>query len=254
MLKATVTMVIGAALAFGAGGAAFAQDGATPEAAAPTTDAAQPAPGAAQPTAAAPAAEGGEHDGLFGPLRVGATAAVGFPHPLTFGLDATYAGLAGGGVSFGSFKTPEVGGASVSISNWDVRGRWFPFRGSFFLGAAYGSQTIEAKATDDIAAATGQKVDTSIKLKVDTTYMTPHLGWFATWDSGFTLGFELGYQIALSSKAKDPEVHAGTAAETEAVTQTDDFKKAQKDAKDATERFGKTSLPYLTLLRLGWLL
>lgn len=189
-----------------------------------------------------------EGEGMFGPFRIGPTVAVGLIHPITYGLDFTWDRTFGAAFSMGSYTLP-LGFATLGINNWDIRGRWFPWQGSFFLGAAYGNQSLWAEIKKDILVS-GQKANTKMKMEVETTYLTPHLGWFATWDSGFTMGFELGYQMALSSKAKDIKV----TTDEPTVTTTSDFEKQQKDVKKAAEDFGKKSVPYITLLRLGWML
>jgi hypothetical protein len=181
-------------------------------------------------------------------VRIGPTVALGFPHPLTYGLDALWNDTVSGGFSIGNFET-KAQDVEIGISNWDLRARWHPFGGSFFLGAAYGNQTIDAKLKKDIEVGT-TKVSTSLKLKVETTYLTPHLGWFAVWDSGFTLGTEFGYQMALSSKTKDLDVTFEGGADPSG---SDEFRKNADDIKKGAEQFGKVSIPYLTLLRLGWL-
>ncbi len=186
--------------------------------------------------------------GLFGPFRVGPTIAIGFPHPLTYGIDFTWKDEFGAALTFGDFSLPEMSGVTVKVSNWDLRGRWFPWQDSFFLGAAYGSQTISAVAKKNITAA-GQTVSTRLRLDIDTSYFTPHIGWLATWDVGFTFGFEIGYQMALSSNSKDLNV---TPADP-TVLATNEFAKLNKDVKDVGEMIGKKPVPYLTLAKLGWM-
>src|SRR5690606_1633764 len=115
---------------------------------------------------------------------------------LNYSLDATWDRKFGFSFSGGRFKRELDKETELEIFNWDLRARWFPFQGSFFLGAAYGNQGIVAKTKTDLDYKAGEvalKVPTTLRLEIDTNYLTPHLGWFATWNTGFTMGFELGY-------------------------------------------------------------
>jgi hypothetical protein len=196
-----------------------------------------------------------DRDGLLGPFRIGPTISVGIPFIMNTSLEVLYKDTFSGAVSFGG-KDIATGDVELGISNFDVRGRWHPWQGSFFIGAIYGNQKLTAKMEQDLEAEVGgttEKVPTTIDLEVKTTYITPHLGWFAMWDSGFTLGFELGYQMPLASDANlDIDIDADPAAEAEAKD-TDDFKKNKKDVEDAAQAFGEKAIPYINLLRIGWL-
>jgi hypothetical protein len=189
----------------------------------------------------------GDERGLFGALRLGPTVAVGLPHPITYGLDATYDQWIGGAFSVGAYKG-KAQDVTIKIDNWDVRLRWFPLRTSFFVGAAYGNQTLKGETSKKISG-----TDTTVTLDIKTTYLTPHVGWFKTWDVGFTMGFELGYQMPLSSSA-DLDTDTDDTAAEEAVKATDDYKDLESDAEEQGEKLGKKGLPYITLMRLGWLL
>lgn len=196
--------------------------------------------------------------GLFGALRIGPTVSLAFPHLVNYSVDATYGKLIG--ISFGGGRLGYAFDekSEVEIRNWDLRARWFPFLGSFFLGAAYGTQGIVGKTSQDLKMKQGElelAIPTDMRLDVTTNYLTPHLGWFATWDSGFTLGFEVGYQMAMNSSAKFNAVFQNvSAASRSSVENSDEYKKAKEDVEVMAETFGKVSIPYVNLLRMGWLL
>lgn len=198
-----------------------------------------------------PQSKSTEGHGLFGPFRVGPTVSFTIPHLLNYGIEGTWNKTFGGGITFSDFSQ-EVEDIELGIGHWDVRFRWHPFQGSFFVGAAYGNQTLGAKLTTDLDVS-GTQVPATFDINVNTTFLTPHLGWFATWDSGFTLGFELGYQMAMSADADDTQITLG-GVNTAAAEQSEDYKKNKKDIEDQAELIGEKSLPYLALLKLGWML
>jgi len=198
------------------------------------------------------------HHGLLGPVRVGPTASIGFPFLLNYSLDATWDKKLGFSFSGGRFHTELDKNTEIEIFNWDARVRWFPFQGSFFLGAAYGNQGIVGKTKQDLKFKTSDgpemKIPTSIRLELNTNYLTPHLGWFATWNTGFTIGTEFGYQMPLGSKAKTQTAFDDVSSDAEtSVKNSEEYKKAVKDLEEGAEAFGKNAVPYLNLFRIGWL-
>lgn len=194
--------------------------------------------------------------GILGDFRVGPSVAVGIPHPLTAGIDVVYADLVNISVAGGRFGTT-VDETDLEIRNWDITARWFPFRGSFYLGAGYGKQGIVGKTTSNVDLdynGVTLSVPTTIRLEVESSYLSPQLGWFARWDSGFTMGFELGYIMpsGASSELQTSFRNVSAAAE-QAVRDSEDYKKSKKDVEDLGKQLGETGLPYITLIRLGWL-
>lgn len=194
--------------------------------------------------------------GLLGDIRIGPSVALGFPHPVTGGLDFVYADLfslsATAGRSGGKVEDTEI-----EIRNWDATFRFFPFQGSFFVGAAFGNQGIVGKLKTDIETTSSGvtlKVPTTLRLEVESNYLTPQLGWFARWDSGLTLGFDFGYQMPSGAKSELQTAFENvSAANEQAVRDSEDYKKNKKDVEDAAETFGKTSIPYISFFRIGWL-
>ncbi|HYX32689.1 MAG TPA: hypothetical protein VE954_06215 [Oligoflexus sp.] len=204
-------------------------------------------------TAAAPAAKG---KGLLGDLRIGPSVALGLPHPLTGGVDFVYGDIVSLSVTGGRFGVA-VEETELEIRNWDATVRWYPFFGSFFMGAAYGSQGIVGKLKTDVDVTTGGvtlKVPTTLRLEVESKYLTPQLGWFARWDSGLTLGFDIGYQMP-SGVSTDLQTSFDnvSAASQQAVLNSEDYKKNKEDVEKAAEAFGKEAIPYVTFFRIGWL-
>lgn len=232
-----------AALFFQFSTMAFAQD----------NEVAPAAPAVSEETTAAPSSsENATADGERN-WRIGPTLNVAIL-PLSVGLDGTYGKSFSGGFHVGSmpYNSDKV---DLKFQSWDLVGRWHPWMSSFFVGLGYVSQSIDIEAKDKIDDGAGQKVETKLSVGVDTNYLMPHLGWMAVWDSGFTLGFEIGFKMHMNHKTNKlkAEFEGATAAQVAAVTGTDDFKKQTKNVNDAVDSFGEQSLPYINLLKIGYL-
>ncbi len=201
-------------------------------------------------------AEREEDFGLFGPIRLGPSAALTVPHIFNFGIDVMYENLASVSVAGGRYRRT-VNSVDVEMRNWEIIGRWFPWHGSFFVGGAYGQQGLTALAQKDVST-TLKGVDltipTTLRLEVTTSYFTPQVGWMAIWDSGFLLGFDFGYQVALSSSANLQVAFQDVSASLEeSLKASAEYQVEKKKVEDAAENFGKKNLPYITLLRMGCL-
>lgn len=239
---------------------AFAQDTvpAEPPPAQPAPEAeAAPAP-VETPQTPQPAADtGDEFGGIIPGVRFGPSVDVSLPHPVNLNIDATILGQFGIGVRFGVMPKVKVESVEGQIRNWNVTARWFPFSGSFFLGLGYGKHEIEANAEVEVpVTAAGQTVNVPVtaEFEIEASTLIPHLGWFATWDSGFTLGTEFGIVVPSGS---DSTLKPTTTAEYEqyliAASATQKYRDAQKDAEDFGKQIGDTTLPYWNILRIGWL-
>jgi hypothetical protein len=194
---------------------------------------------------------------LLGDFRIGPTVSLAFPHLGNASVEVMYKDSFSGGVSFGRLKRELDEDTEIELRNMDVRARWHPFEGSFFLGAAYGNQGIVGKVKTDLETdyqGLEVKVPTTIRLAVDVNYFTPHLGWFAVWDSGFTMGFEIGYQMALKSESDLQIGFENVTEEAEdELKESDDYKKQKKDIEAVAKAFGEKGIPYVNLLRIGWM-
>ncbi len=194
---------------------------------------AQPAP----PEAPPPKAEGyGKQYGVLGnvPLVFGPKLTLGFIQPATVGIEAKYANLVGLSVDYGF--VPEFGLPTstlrVAWSGWNVGVKVYPFRGSFFLGAALGGRSF-----------TGKQVDASgnWEATVSSTYLAPELGWRWVARSGLFFGMEFGWQFVLSYTT---EVKLNGALPPSSVNQS---------LHDAARFIGEQGLPHLGLFTIGYL-
>jgi hypothetical protein len=188
--------------------------------------------------------------------RWGPSFLVGIPHPFSLSVDLRIdgewsVGLALGGLAVSPRRAK--GSTRMSIGGLDLRGRWHPWRGAFFLGAMLGGQTLSGSTTN-VYDVSGQDVSATITLDVKSAYFTPHLGWMWIKESGFTIGVELGWQVPSNPRSlfgvsvDDPAL----AAYLDQVKATQEYKDFVKDIEDRTRPLGLLSFPYVTVLRVGW--
>jgi hypothetical protein len=190
--------------------------------------------------------------------RWGASLLVGLPHPANLGIDfrsnSTWSFGATGGWLGASWQQSGTS-VSAAITNFDLRARWHPFRGAFFLGVILGGQTARGSATDEIDIGGGTQVPTTVKAAIKSGYFTPAIGWFRVAESGFIWGFDLGIQIPLKPNTQievsidDPTLQAALTQ----VQATAAFQKLERNVEAAGDKLGKIKLPYITVLRLGWM-
>lgn len=237
------------AMVLGLSSSALAQDDAGSDAAVPAEETTMET----QPAEEAPATEASSGGGLLGDWRVGPTLNIAILPP-SAGIDVMYKKSFSAGFHVGPF-THKSSDVDLTFNSWDLVGRWHPWMGSFFVGMGYVSQDLDLEAKSSIDAGAGQKVPTKMKVGVTTNYLMPHLGWMAVWDSGFTLGFEIGYKMHSSHSTDKLTVsfEGATAAQEAAVLASEDYKKLKKDIDDAVETFGEMGMPYINLLKIGYL-
>jgi hypothetical protein len=190
--------------------------------------------------------------------RFGPTVGIGVPHPLFGDLNFFITRHLSIAVGAGGLAVPyKTGGSEVhaGIMGYDGRVRWHPWGGSFFMGTAIGLQRLYGTTSESITVL-DTSIDTSIKMSVVSPYITPHMGWLWVFQSGFVLGLDFGWQFPLSSKT-ELEASATTSNALannaiELVQQTQQYQALENDVKDIGNKIGKISLPYFTVLRIGW--
>jgi hypothetical protein len=182
---------------------------------------------------------------------------VGLPHPLNLAGDLRFSPAFTTELALGALKPTfhgKNGGAvTVGVGNLDLRARWHPWDGAFFLGLMLGGQNLSAEAHSNIEVAS-VSIPVRASLKVGSPYLTPHLGWIWELRTGLTLGVELGWQIPVGA---NPELTLAIDDPTlegylEQVQQTAAYQKLRQDIESVAERLGKVGLPYVTALRIGW--
>jgi hypothetical protein len=224
----------------------------------PATQPTSPPP---QPPPGKPAAEEEEDtNGVFGPLRLGPYVGTGLPNVLNFGGTAKFFDYLGFGINFGmipDIKVSYYGDATLKYREYDAYGRLYLFGGSFFVGAGVGYHSAEGTFVKAIPSTLpGVPTEVTSHGSVKAMILTPQIGWFSVFGSGFALGIDVGGQIPIapskvSYQTDLPALPASVPATVQAqIQQVVD--QSNKPVIDTLEKIGKTPLPVFNL-RLGYL-
>ena len=185
----------------------------------------------------------GRPRGNFGPVTIGPSLGIGLPHVINVGLESRYRQQLGLAANYGFIPGIAISGTTVAMNSYDLRFRWFIFKKSFFVGAAYGVQNLTASTTQKL-----QGIPVNANVDISTTYFSPHLGWRWQWASGFFTGMDLGVQIACATNTS-----VSTDVTNALVLASDDYQKVVKQVTDQGNDLGRTRLPFATLFEIGYL-
>ena len=213
-----------------------------------------------------------DSDGVLGPFRIGPVVGGGLPSLINFGATIKLTRYLGAGINIGIIPTLKIsyyGQATLAYQEYDVYARIYPFGGSFFLGTGIGYETVKGTLTTTIdltpyqqglpAGLLPSSLDYASQGSVKTLVLTPQIGLFHTFSSGFSLGFDVGLQVpiapsqvAFASQVNllaDPQIPAATRQQLadKYVTPTDN------QVRSTLETIGRTIIPTFNV-RLGWLL
>jgi hypothetical protein len=232
-------------------------------AAAPPAAAAAPAaPPAATPSAASaphddrPEKKKNDTDGVLGPFRIGPVVGIGLPSLINVGGVIKLTAYFAAGVDIGvapSVNLPYYGDATVSYHSYEAYAHVHPFGGGLYLGAALGyalaSGTAEETVSLDTAAGPVRGTLRS-EGSVQTLVLTPELGYFYTFKSGFSLGVGAGLQIPVASSEIEYKQEVDSPYEGVIQEYLDPTRRA---VEDSLEKVGQTPLPTVGVC-IGWLL
>ena len=168
----------------------------------------------------------------------------------------------GGGVTVGMIPTIKVsfyGDATVSYQHYEAYGRLYPFGGSFFLGAGAGYATIRGSLKTNYPLGSfgipglPESVDFESEASVRTMMLSPTIGFFHTFGSGFSIGIGAGAQIPIAPSeitfnTAAPSVPAEAQPLVNAAVANND-----EDVRKQLEKMGQTILPTFGI-KIGWLL
>lgn len=183
----------------------------------------------------------GEH--LFG-----VHAAIGFPQVTGYGLnyfspDRSW-GLAAsmGGFSLKRDKSGSDPEIKLRYNGMHLSGRYHPYHGVFYFGLHAGLHTANIEATD-----TYNGVEATTKGTLKGNYAAPHVGWLWLTRAGVHISTEIGAQFGFGAKI---DIEDGT---TEPLVLADStYRKNRQDAEDEGKKLFNSTLPYLTLIRVGY--
>jgi len=166
-------------------------------------------------------------------VGIGAMGGVGFPRPLSIEALVRIERTVAFGLEYSLL--PKMTIAGVDARMWAVAAdaRVFPFRGAFFVGLRGGVQHATAATT-----LTAQGLSIGEQLDVQTTFINPRIGFLWGKAPGLTVGIDAGIQIPLSSSV--------TSTLPSQVLAT-------RSLTTVTDTLGKSALPTIDLLRIGFL-
>jgi hypothetical protein len=179
-------------------------------------------------------------------LRVGPLVGLGVPGGIEAGAAMTYRRFLGAGVQIGTIPGMRVPGvphqARVTRFSVEAGGRVYPLKGALFLGAAIGYANLEA-TLDQKYTGYGVSAPGHVRAELSSVYVKPEVGFLWKWDMGLMLGADLGVVVPMAARESQITASAGG---------------QQMDVKgkvaDVLSTAGRTPLPALGLLRVGWLM
>ena len=169
----------------------------------------------------------------LGPARIGLLAGVGFPHPIAVEGLARLGGFVAVGADYGVLPSITIAGVDMTLWSLGIDVRAFPLRGPFFVGLRAGRQHVGALTRVSIESL-GSAPET---LSLDSWFLNPRLGFLWTSQAGLAFGVDAGLQIPLGASVSStlPLSLNPTAQRT-------------------IDTLGKSVLPTVDLLRVGFLL
>lgn len=188
----------------------------------------------------------GKPTGVAGPITMAPTLTViGFPSPFRFGFEAKALNLAGLGFDYGFLPSMTFSNVKIKYNSWRITGRVYPFRGAFFVGLGFGKQNLSGSSANSVTVA-GTPYSVNYSVDVNTTILVPHIGWRWIWSSGFFLGMEYGVQVASSSTS------TFSSDAPSLVTSTTEYTNEKNNIEEQGRKLGRTTLPHIGLIQLGY--
>ena len=199
---------------------------------------------------------------MFGPLRLGPYIGTGLPNVLNFGGTAKFFDYLGFGINFGmipNIKVSYYGDATLKYREYDAYGRLYLFGGGFFVGAGVGYHSAEGTFVKSIPTSlpTLPTYEVTSHGSVKAMILTPQIGWFSIFGSGFALGIDVGGQIPIApSKVSyhtdlppnlPPNIPATVQAQAQQL-----IDQSNQSVINTLEKIGKTPIPVFNL-RLGYM-
>ncbi len=176
-----------------------------------------------------------EYHDLFG-----LSAELGFPHPVNLAVQYFHSSR-NFSLEFALGSTPlTIDGADTLVENQEMTFRWHPQARAFYFGLTFGNQKLEVKDSDTVSS---QVVTVQVDIK--SQYMKPVVGWlWGAQNGGFFYGFELGWQFPSNNKTK--------ITTSQDFTGNPDYDQLIDDINEVADLIGKSSVPNIGLIKMGW--
>ena len=187
---------------------------------------------------------------FFKAHRLGPVVRIGFPHPVSYGVELQNAPHYGGSIMFGAYKG-KFETHQIKSVHWDLRLYAYPFDSELLAVLKLGHQTVQ---TDDAIDGDASLQSTGVRSTTNAYTITPLLGWQKIWKSGFKIGFELGYQFVLSPKTKYSLTGTTLGRDVDSLASNESFNAKWTKVKNFNDRYTRGPVPYVTCLQIGWLL
>lgn len=175
-------------------------------------------------------------DFAFGP----ALTLLGLPTPLRFGLETKYLNTVGLSFDYGLIPTIPIDTVTVGLTSWNITAKYYLFQRAMYVGVGFGTQVFTGTSTDT-------NVNLTVTATVTTTFLSPHIGWRWVWPSGFFYGMEVGVQVPLTNSTS-------TTSNNPALNSTPEFVDLSNQIDTNARLLGRTPLPLVTLVQVGWFL
>lgn len=176
----------------------------------------------------------------------------GFPHPVNASFDVRGTkwgfGITGGYSRF-AVDYKNTGSYTTQFKNIEMRLRYHPWGGIFFFGVAAGYQELNGVSNRALSVS-GITIDSTGNSQLKSFYAIPHVGWFIVAKGGFTIGLEAGAMLPFGAKSST-SITSGNPL-LAVATNSDDYKALQSNNQKFSDNFGKSLVPFVTALRLGW--
>jgi hypothetical protein len=205
---------------------------------------------------------GDDSYGLLGPFRIGPVLSGGLPSVLGFGGMVKVTRYLGAGLNVGII--PEMtfsyyGEAKVSYQEYLAYAHIHPFGGGFFMGSQLGYARVRGTyaTTVDLRGLSAMFPDLPASLSytsratVQTLVLTPEIGYFHIFRSGFAAGLDAGVQIPIAPS--DIKFERAAVSGLPAQIPDSTFDPYDQKVRTTLEKVGRTILPAFHL-RVGYLL
>lgn len=153
-----------------------------------------------------------------------------------------------------------VGNVKLNYMQFEAKGMYFPFAGSFFLGLALGHRIVGLASSAVVQASIPESatpVETNISLDVvtSTTYWNPQFGWLYRMESGLTFGTDIGVQMPITSSVEITiDIKNTSPFLITSIQRSPQYVNLRKQlVNDVYDMLSEYPIPYWNIIKVGWL-